>query len=532
MKKSGVTRLLAMGLSFVMIFSMVACNSKSKADTFENESQETSENENSEGGNLADSEGETVKEFEFFGNFGSPYQAENAIYDALQEATGINVNFTWNSPDSYSTVLAARITNQDLPDVIGCGLDTEVRQNLIDEGLIIPLTDLLEEYMPNYMRFITEDDYLFLQDQQDGEVYAFGMIVDVPGVYSYMIRQDWLDNLSLKQPETWDEYVEVWTAFKEQDANGNGDPNDEIPFMCNYENFYRLEAIYGIESNGYFSVVDGEYVYDPEHPLYGEWLDAMWSLYKNGLISAEFIEIDTATQINLMSSNRVGSAFTDAAIASSASKACAEIDEDAYFICTSPIIGPYGDQKISRRPKISTTHYITQKAVDEGKLDAILEFFDFLFSDEGILITDYGIEGESYTMVDNEPVIMESFCDPSAAREWGLIPTPLGFYWGEDSYHQIVLKSKSGALDNYTESVLGGLTTNNEPYFYTAPVIISSDAKVEYNDLIQEQIALRDNYIMGKIAKDEYTKRYEALKEQGLSEVITQGNAIYQSLVN
>ena len=30
-------------------------------------------------------------------------------------------------------------------------------------------------------------------------------------------------------PTTTDEYYEVLKAFKEQDANGNGDPNDEIP---------------------------------------------------------------------------------------------------------------------------------------------------------------------------------------------------------------------------------------------------------------------------------------------------------------
>ena len=46
------------------------------------------------------------------------------------------------------------------------------------------------------------------------------------------MRKDWLDRLSLEVPTTWDEWVEVFKAFKEQDANGNGDPNDEIPFTA------------------------------------------------------------------------------------------------------------------------------------------------------------------------------------------------------------------------------------------------------------------------------------------------------------
>ena len=33
----------------------------------------------------------------------------------------------------------------------------------------------------------------------------------------------------MKMPTTWDELYDVLVAFKEKDANGNGDPNDEIP---------------------------------------------------------------------------------------------------------------------------------------------------------------------------------------------------------------------------------------------------------------------------------------------------------------
>lgn len=34
----------------------------------------------------------------------------------------------------------------------------------------------------------------------------------------------------MKMPETYDELVTVLQAFKDKDANGNGDVNDEIPF--------------------------------------------------------------------------------------------------------------------------------------------------------------------------------------------------------------------------------------------------------------------------------------------------------------
>ena len=43
------------------------------------------------------------------------------------------------------------------------------------------------------------------------------------------INKAWLDRVGMEVPQTTEEFKEVLRAFKEQDANGNGDPNDEIP---------------------------------------------------------------------------------------------------------------------------------------------------------------------------------------------------------------------------------------------------------------------------------------------------------------
>ncbi len=45
------------------------------------------------------------------------------------------------------------------------------------------------------------------------------------------INKKWLDNLELKAPTTTDELYDVLLAFRDKDANGNGDMNDEIPLI-------------------------------------------------------------------------------------------------------------------------------------------------------------------------------------------------------------------------------------------------------------------------------------------------------------
>ena len=66
----------------------------------------------------------------------------------------------------------------------------------------------------------------------DGNIYSLPNIdgsLHVQYNMKLWINTQWLDNLGLDMPTTTEEFYEVMKAFKEKDANGNGDPNDEIP---------------------------------------------------------------------------------------------------------------------------------------------------------------------------------------------------------------------------------------------------------------------------------------------------------------
>ena len=52
--------------------------------------------------------------------------------------------------------------------------------------------------MPNYVRFLEDNDYLTLTNYEDGEIYGFGLVMDVPPAFSTAIRTDWLEKLNLE----------------------------------------------------------------------------------------------------------------------------------------------------------------------------------------------------------------------------------------------------------------------------------------------------------------------------------------------
>lgn len=475
---------------------------------------------------------ESDREFSYFGGIWKPYQETSPIFDELMERTGITVNFEWASGDGLSTLLASKVASKELPDVISGGTAAPSSINdLISQGLIVPITDYLDNKLSNYGAMLTEEDKLYLTNQDDGEIYGFGLVMDVPPAYSTMIRTDWLERLGLEMPETWDEWMEVWRAFKAEDANGNGDANDEVPFAVNYETMKFILNMFGMNSNGEFSVVDGEYVYDPENPNYENFLDAMRQMYEEGLIPKEFVTLKGAEFNTLGASNTLGSLVGYAEYSKNYSISCRELDENAFYQCVVPIQGPDGAQSIPARGKVSASAYITVAAIENGHLDNVLDFFNYVYSEEGIQLTNYGVEGENFEMVDGSPVIQAPYNESFAtARENGLIPSTIPFCFAEDTYMQILTGGMDyEEMEDTGKTFMDGMTINT-PYYYSEPAKLLTETYVDCFDLREQQVSLRDKYIMGQISKEEYNSGYEDLKAAGLGEMIEETKAAYQGM--
>ncbi|WP_416151649.1 extracellular solute-binding protein [Salipaludibacillus sp. HK11] len=99
-------------------------------------------------------------------------------------------------------------------------------------GLFQDLNELID-HAPNVQKmFEDKPEIEIIATQQDGEIYGLPKYQRYSPKSATMqfINKDWLDNLGLNMPTTWNELHQVLLAFKNEDANGNGDPDDEIPF--------------------------------------------------------------------------------------------------------------------------------------------------------------------------------------------------------------------------------------------------------------------------------------------------------------
>ncbi|GHV52773.1 sugar ABC transporter permease [Spirochaetia bacterium] len=465
-----------------------------------------------------------------------PLPAEDSvIFKAIEKNQGIKFKFDWRQATDYNTQIATTLAGGKLPDLLNPGTYGTIP--LKDEGAIIALDDLLQKYGQNILKAVGPDRMAHWREA-DGHIYTIAGIVDIPGSYSWMIRKDWLDKVNLKEPATWDEWVTVWRAFRDNDMNGDGDKSNEIPVALDKDGERSLAALlwaFGIRSSvdTQFCVYNNRYIPVYEHPRYPDFLKAVAGLYKEGILDREFSTRSQAELFTLMDSGLCGSTMTWAERASISTTTNRQGGSpQAFWRTIAPPKGPFGDQNIQARDWKQAGVSITTAAEKAGKAEAIVRFYDYWFSDKGIELYSYGVEGQTFDYVNGKPVLRPELLAESfvSYRTAGLQYAPFNGIWAEDAYMQCLTRGVPyNQLADQVKSFYDGLFTINNDYFFDVPDTLKTEAYNRYRaDVITGGVCvLRDRCIAGQITVDEFTRQYQGLKTRGFQQIIDQGAAAY-----
>ncbi|ANA78781.1 ABC transporter substrate-binding protein [Paenibacillus glucanolyticus] len=228
--------------------------------------------------------------------------AEMEWLQKVEEAAGVEIEWQEITAD-WGQKKGTMLASGDTPDLfIGPNVITDADFAQF-QGLFQDLSSMLDQ-APNVQTMFNEKpDTKVIATQSDGKIYGLPKYQRFwPASASrQFINQQWLDNLGLGMPTTWDELYEVLVAFKEKDANGNGNPNDEIPMdwpggIGGYFNPAVLLGSMGItltdgSGQGYF-VEDGQVKNFLTDDRYKTMVLFLNKLYKAGLINPEVFTHD------------------------------------------------------------------------------------------------------------------------------------------------------------------------------------------------------------------------------------------------
>ncbi len=239
--------------------------------------------------------GEVVKPSEITWMVHDGLKKENGTDDWAKEferLTGIKMNLNVVSNNEYSQLLDLAFASGETPDVFDLAGDRFA--SFVKQGAVADLTD----YIASSPLATEVNKSLWDSIVINGHYY--GIPKEMPnGVVSY-VRQDWLDRLGMKQPENFDEYLEMLRAFKNQI------PECTVPVTAPglFEDQYLREFYQGATPS--FTKVNGKWVDGMAQDNMNAALHRLQDAYKEGLIDMEVVTNKTSTCRDEWYSGKVG----------------------------------------------------------------------------------------------------------------------------------------------------------------------------------------------------------------------------------
>ena len=221
--------------------------------------------------------------------------------DYVAEKTGIRLEFELVESAAWNERVSIAFATDGYYDVFMNGVTTSMVAKYAEEGYLIDLAPYIKQYAPYTVSEYNKYPELVKEiTADDGGIYYMPSINasprDMVTEYPMWINAQWLENLGLEMPTTIEELYDVLVAFKTQDANLDGDPNNEIPMLArsasNKFQVLIMTALGMVDDRSV--VIDDQYTYVPTTDTYKEYLKWVKKFLDEGLLDASFYTMTSA----------------------------------------------------------------------------------------------------------------------------------------------------------------------------------------------------------------------------------------------
>ena len=254
-----------------------------------------------------------------------------------------------------------------------------------------------------YLKEHPEVDKMIKTD--DGHYYVFPFIrgdEKLCNTIGLMLRQDWLEELNLEVPETIDEWHTVLTAFKNEKGVAapycpewtREDFKDNDPFA------YAFNTC-----RSFYLGDDGKVKFGAVEENYKKYLELMNQWYAEGLIDPDMATLKFDQVSAKMTNGSAGVSIGFAGSRMGAWITAAQANDPNYML----VAAPYPTLEKGAKPEFgqmdnqypgTASVAITTSCKDVERAARLL---DYAYGEEGHMLFNFGVEGESYEMKDDYP---------------------------------------------------------------------------------------------------------------------------------
>ncbi len=453
-------------------------------------------------------------------------QGEKTVYAVAAERTNIHLETTVGKDQDEAQAFNLMLLEETIPDIV-YGSISNINAAGYEEGVLVDLKPYVTnpDIMPNLAKIYEEyPEYLAGVTAPDGGVYVCAKLREAGPTQAWYTREDWMEKLGLEHPKTYEDFVNLLDAFRNQDPNGNG-KKDEVPYHGNIDHLFYF---FGVNPRTWDIDENDDIFMSYMSEDYKNALKTIHEWYEKGYIDQE-IFTRANSRSELWGTDTGGITFNWFSSTMSYNTQIKNVPGFHVSVMMPPE-NIYGEAYChSPGNLVDGTGWGISK--DNEHLVETLRYFDFWYSDEGSLLNAMGIEGRDYEYEGDMPVYTKFATDyeggaPQFVRDIGCIG--IGYYMRQ-----------KWLLTGMTEEAKQG----NQDYI-DADFTIKLVPKYSFTDEEQEIIdkkwtacdtyisEFKQNAILGNIDVDaEWDKYLAQLDEFGIEDCIKVHNAAYDRYV-
>lgn len=359
--------------------------------------------------------------FSLFTSVGGLGTASSIVSDSLdvypcfqiaQEKTNVQLEYLLSSPETTETKINLILASGDMPTFF-TGLDmyyVSGRSAAIEDGVVVDLAPYLEECAPDYMNLLDQHPTMKKKVATDSGQIALIAPLATPMYSGLSIRQDWLEDLGMEAPRTYDELNAVLEAFKTE--YGCEDALLLNSKLCGDNNVfcagYGLNMLRGNVGSLAFEVRDGKVELFCQGEGFVDYMKMVAGWRENGYIT-NYMNVGPFNASKYVGDDSCGvwvggnMIFGDDWVAENYT---GSYDFEAI---------PIGD--VTKTPGEAVEiggiaedingelAWSVTTACDD--IENAVRYLNWWYTEEGNLAASFGREGEAYEMVDGVPVFTE-----------------------------------------------------------------------------------------------------------------------------
>ena len=469
----------------------------------------------------------------------------NPVVKAVNEATGVTLQVidvgALAAREQFQIMFAA----EEWPDFCagfhsyytGGGFDTAVNENIIYD-----IAPHIAEWAPDYYRALLEHD--LMQDVMTAD----GNIVQLADIYieasqdkGLVIRKDWLDDVGLEVPSTYDELHEALMRFKTE-------LNKPGAFFLSSTGASGGQTLGGgyLVADSYASAINSfPYSMDNDTVVFGwtqdEYKDllhlySMW--FSEELIWSDYMTSGTMPILSSNSSGHAEFAAGNLGVAYTEYGDLVTMSEHVEGMAVAPMVSPTKHS--------GEVNYLTQGADTSGNgfvimtscddLKMALNYMNYYYTNDGMILKSWGIEDLTYKMEGDQYSFTELVANNPDGMSFNVAINVyvLNFWPG--------ITDKSRDLSPYVSSGINAaeIWTSNADYSRCYPVksknMMTAEESAMWSAAFAEITTYRNEtvnkFIIGELDIDENWDEYLArMEELGASDCTSYIQAAYDRYI-